>query len=109
VRRPGGALAHVRTTNVPSTGESSVRPKRRRAIDGFTANGIKVGSGVVFVRNTTISNNVTAGITITSGYVGLADVALVLNGTALVGAPSVQSIGNVYMYGNKTGDAKPVR
>jgi hypothetical protein len=78
-------------------------------IDGFTANGIKVASGVVFVRNTTIRNNVTAGITITAGYVGLADVALVFNGTALVGGPKVQSLGNVYMYGNKTGDTNPVR
>jgi hypothetical protein len=78
-------------------------------IDGFTANGIKVASGVVFVRNTTIRNNVTAGITITAGYVGLADVALVFTGTALVGGPKVQSLGNVYMYGNKTGDTNPVR
>jgi hypothetical protein len=78
-------------------------------IDGFTANGIKVASGVVFVRSTTISNNLTAGINITAGYVGLAEVALVLNQTALVGAPKVQSLGNVYMYGNKTGDTNPVR
>jgi hypothetical protein len=78
-------------------------------IDGFTASGITVAAGVVFVRNTTIRNNVTAGITITAGYVGLADVALVFNGTALVGGPKVQSLGNVYMYGNKTGDTNPVR
>jgi hypothetical protein len=48
-------------------------------------------------------------INITAGYVGLAEVALVLNETALVGALKVQSLGNVYMYGNKTGDTKPVR
>lgn len=77
-------------------------------IDGF-ANGIRVASGVVFVRSSTISNNLTAGINLSAGYVGLAEVALVLNGTALVGAPKVQSLGNVYMYGNKTSDTNPVR
>jgi hypothetical protein len=78
-------------------------------IDGFSANGI-LATGVVFVRNTTIRNNVVAGITISSGYLGLADVALVFNGAGLVGpTTSIQLLGNVYIYGNKTGDAKPVR
>ena len=70
-------------------------------IDGFTANGINVETGKVFVRNTTIRNNKTAGITAKSaGQVGLADVALVFNDTATLG-PSIQSIGNVYMFGNR--------
>jgi hypothetical protein len=101
-----GAGTGIHGINVVKAGLVSVLDC---AIDGFTQNGITVASGVVFVRNTTISNNVTAGINITSGYVGLADVALIFNGTGLVGAPSVQSLGPVYMYGNKTGDAKPVR
>jgi hypothetical protein len=71
-------------------------------IDGFKGSGINVGAGKVFVRNTTIRNNVAAGITVTAGTVGIADVALVFNGVGLVG--SVKSLGNVYLFGNKTGD-----
>ena len=70
-------------------------------IDGFTANGINVETGKVFLRNTTIRNNKTAGITVgPAGQVGLADVALVFNDIATVGS-SIQSIGNVYLFGNK--------
>jgi hypothetical protein len=110
-----GAGSGINGINVLSAGLISVEDC---VINGFTANGIKVAAGIVFVKNTTISNNVTAGITIaaapaapstTAAYVALADVALIYNGVALVGAPSVQSLGTVYMYGNKTGDAKPVR
>jgi hypothetical protein len=71
-------------------------------IDGFKGSGIRVGAGRVFVRNTTIRNNVTAGITVTAGQVGIADVALVFNGVGLAG--TVKSLGNVYLFGNKTGD-----
>jgi hypothetical protein len=71
-------------------------------IDGFTGSGISVGAGKVFVRNTTIRNNLTAGITVTAGQVGIAEVALVFNGVGLAG--SVKSLGNVYLFGNKTGD-----
>src|SRR6267142_3859242 len=68
-------------------------------IDGFTGNGINVDTGKVFVRNTTIKNNKTAGITAGSaGQVGLADVALVFNDIATVGS-SIQTIGNVYLFG----------
>jgi len=70
-------------------------------IDGFTANGINVETGRVFVRNTTIRNNKAAGITAKSaGQVGLADVALVFNDTATLGS-TIQSIGNVYLFGNR--------
>jgi len=69
-------------------------------IDGF-ANGINVAGGAVFVRNTTIRKNRTAGIAVTSGQVGLADVALVFNEVALASPSSVQSLGNVYMFGNR--------
>ena len=71
-------------------------------IDGFKGSGIRVGAGRVFVRNTTIRNNVTAGITVTTGQVGIADVALVFNGVGISG--SAKSLGNVYLFGNKTGD-----
>ncbi|MGI9068890.1 MAG: right-handed parallel beta-helix repeat-containing protein [Pyrinomonadaceae bacterium] len=39
-------------------------------IDGFKGSGIRVGAGRVFVRNTTIRNNASAGITVTAGQVG---------------------------------------
>ena len=71
-------------------------------IDGFKGSGIRVGSGRVFVRNTMIRNNVTAGITVTAGQAGIAEVALVFNGVGLAGP--VKSLGNVYLFGNKTGD-----
>jgi hypothetical protein len=71
-------------------------------IDGFKGSGINVAAGLVFVRNTTIRNNAVAGITVTAGRVAIADVALVFNGVGLTG--SVKSLGNVYLFGNKTGD-----
>src|SRR6267143_159362 len=49
-----GASTGINGINVVSAGLVSVLDC---AIDGFTQNGIKVASGVVFVRNTTISNN----------------------------------------------------
>ena len=70
-------------------------------IDGFTANGINVETGRVFVRNTVIRNNNVAGITVRSaGQVGLADVALVFNDTATQGS-TIQQLGNVYVFGNR--------
>ena len=72
-------------------------------IDGFKSQGIQVGMGNVFVRNTTIRNNVGGGISVKLGATaGLADVALVFNGVGITG--SVKSLGNVYLFGNKTGD-----
>lgn len=72
-------------------------------IDGFKTNGINVGAGRLFVRNTTIRHNANAGIAIKVGtQVGLADVALVFNGVGIQGA--ARSLGNVYLFGNATGD-----
>lgn len=72
-------------------------------IDGFKSSGIYVGMGTVFVRNTTIRNNVTAGITVKAGAkAGLADVALVFNGVGISG--TTKQVGPVYLYGNTTGD-----
>ncbi|HEY5883189.1 MAG TPA: right-handed parallel beta-helix repeat-containing protein [Pyrinomonadaceae bacterium] len=85
--------------NIISAGSVSIEDC---VIDGFKGSGIRVGAGSVFVRNTTIRNNVTAGITVTAGQAAIADVALVFNGVGIVG--SVKSLGNVYLFGNKTGD-----
>lgn len=72
-------------------------------IDGFKSSGIYVGMGMVFVRNTTIRNNVTAGITVKPGTrAGLANVALVFNAVGISG--TVKRLGQVYLYGNTTGD-----
>src|SRR5882672_9684119 len=80
--------------NVVSSGFVSVEDC---VIDGF-ATGINVDTATVFVRNTTIRKNRTAGINVRAGQVGLADVALVFNEIATVGA-TIQSLGNVYMFG----------
>jgi hypothetical protein len=70
-------------------------------IDGFGTNGITVEAGQVFVRNTTIRNNMGAGISVAAGrgQVGITDVSLAFNGTGLVGA--VTQFNNIVMYGNK--------
>lgn len=81
--------------NVVSAGYVSIEDC---VIDGF-AIGINVDTATVFVRNTTIRKNKTAGINAKSGLVGLADVALVFNEVATVGS-TIQSLGNVYMFGN---------
>ena len=77
-------------------------------IDGFGNNGINVGAGVVFVRNTTIRNNGGAGINVaTGGQVALVDVTLTFNATGLAGASeSISSFASVVRYGNKSGDPK---
>ena len=93
-----GVRSGVNGINIIAAGFVSVEDC---VIDGFIKNGINVAAGGVFVRNTTIRNNGAAGIAVTSGQVGLADVALVFNDVALVGSSSVQSLGNVYMFGNR--------
>ncbi len=95
-----GAGTGANGINVISAGSVSIEDC---VIDGFNTNGINVGAGKVFVRNTTIRNNVTAGIAIKpGGQVGLADVALVFNGVGISG--TAKSLGNVYLFGNRTGD-----
>jgi hypothetical protein len=80
-------------------------------IDGFTANGINVVAGVVFVRNTTIRNNAKAGINVgpSGAQVGMTDVSLIFNGTGVTSpAGSVVFFNNVVFYGNSGGDpARP--
>src|SRR5260370_400013 len=56
-------------------------------IDGFTLNGLNVAAGKVFVKNTTIRNN-KVGVNAAAGSsVAITDVAVVFNGTGLVGSP----------------------
>ena len=73
-------------------------------IDGFNSNGIYVGSGTVFVRNTTIRNNGKAGIIISAGRVALADVAIVFNGRGFAGSIAPVSLAHVHLFGNRAGD-----
>ena len=56
-------------------------------IDGFTANGLNVAAGKVFVKNTTIRNNKVGVNAAAASSVAITDVAVVFNGTALVGSP----------------------
>jgi uncharacterized protein (DUF1697 family) len=57
----------------------------------------------VFVKKTTIRNNVGPGINVaTGGQVAMTDVSLIFNGTATAGAASsITSSNNVVLYGNK--------
>lgn len=95
-----GSGSGVNGINIISAGSVSIEDC---VIDGFKSNGINAGAGRVFVGNSTLRNNLTAGIAIKPGaQVGLADVALVFNGVGIAG--SAKSLGNVYLFGNKTGD-----
>jgi hypothetical protein len=57
-------------------------------IDGFTGSGLNVAAGKVFVKNTTIRNNKVGVNAAASSSVAITDVALVFNGTGLIGSPS---------------------
>ena len=75
-------------------------------IDGFKENGINVQSGNLFVRNTTIRNNVVAGINVASpAQAGISDTSLVYNGSGLVGP--VVKFCCVVLFGNQNGDPAP--
>ena len=90
----------INGVNIIESGKVSIEDC---VIDGFKSSGIYIGMGNVFVRNTTIRNNVTAGITVKSGAkAGLVDVALVFNGVGISG--TAKQVGPVYLYGNTTGD-----
>ena len=76
-------------------------------IDGFVTTGINVRAGALFAKNTSIRNNRT-GINLTGGQLGLNDVSLVSNDTALAGTfTSMTWFNNVVLFGNRTGDSKP--
>ena len=76
-------------------------------IDGFTKNGINLGAGQLFVRNTSIRNNAGAGINVAANaQLGIAASALTFNATAIASAGSVSTFDDVVMYGNKSGDPK---
>src|SRR5438128_11672943 len=69
-------------------------------IDGFTKNGINVVAGAVFVKNTAIRNNIIGVAAAPGAQVGLTDVEVVFNATALVGGPSIVQFNNVVLYRN---------
>lgn len=95
-----GLSTGINGVNIIESGKVSIEDC---VIDGFKSSGIYVGMGTVFVRNTTIRNNVTAGITVKAGAkAGLVDVALVFNGVGIAG--TAKQVGPVYLYGNTTGD-----
>jgi hypothetical protein len=75
-------------------------------IDGFTASGINVQAGRMFVRNTTIRNNAGTGLNVTGGSgVAISDSSLIFNGTGLAG--DVTKYCCVVLFGNKNGDPPP--
>ena len=75
-------------------------------IDGFTANGINVQAGTLFVRNTTIRNNAGTGINATGAAgAAISDTTVIFNGTGLAGA--VVRYCCVVLYGNKNGEPPP--
>lgn len=69
-------------------------------IDGFVGAGINVAAGNVFVKNTSIRNNKTGVNAAAAAQVGLTDVAVVFNGTGLVGGTAIVSINNVVVFKN---------
>jgi hypothetical protein len=75
-------------------------------IDGFTANGINVQAGTLFVRNTTVRNNAGTGINATGAAgAAISDTTVIFNGTGLAGA--VTKYCCVVLFGNKNGDPPP--
>jgi hypothetical protein len=69
-------------------------------IDGFTAAGVHVAAGQVFISNTTIRNNGDVGLAVEgTGQCGIEDVNIVFNNTAVVG--SITKFNNIVLYGNK--------
>lgn len=98
-----GAGSGINGINIVSASKVTVEDT---VIDDFKENGINVQSGNLFVRNTTIRNNVVAGINVaTSAQAGISDTSLVYNGTALVGP--VTKFCCVVLFGNQNGDPAP--
>ena len=93
-----GAGSGVQGINVIAANRVSIEDS---VIDGFNTNGLSVAAGQVFIRNTTIRNNVGAGISVASqkAQVAISDVSVIFNGTGLAG--TVTQLSNVVMYGNK--------
>lgn len=75
-------------------------------IDGFTANGINIQAGTLFVKNTTVRNNPGTGINATGAAgAAISDTTVIFNGTGLAG--TVTQYCCVVLYGNKNGDPPP--
>lgn len=90
---------------VTSAGKVSIEDV---VIDGFKTNGVSVRSGQVFITNTTIRNNVDAGINVSliGAFVAVSDVNMIFNGAGFVG--DVTTYHDVVLYGNKS-DPQPPR
>jgi hypothetical protein len=69
-------------------------------IDGFTAAGVHVAAGQVFISNTTIRNSGDVGLAVEgTGQAGIEDVNIVFNNVGMAGA--INKFNNVVLYGNK--------
>lgn len=101
-----GAVTGIQGIRVIAANSVSVE---NTVIDGFSKNGIIVDAGQVFVSNTTIRNNVVAGISVapSGAQLGLSGVNFVFNGAGLAGPMSaVTTFKDIVFYGNKSGDKK---
>jgi hypothetical protein len=98
-----GVGTGINGINVVSASKVSVEDC---VIDGFTADGINVQAGTLFVNNTAIRNNAGTGINVVgSAQAGVSDTTLTFNGTGLAGA--VTKYCCVVLFGNKNGDPPP--
>jgi hypothetical protein len=92
----GGGIS-VNGVNVLAANKVSIEDS---VVDGFTAAGIHVAAGQVFISNTTIRKNGDVGLAVEgTGQAGIEDVNIVFNNTAVVG--SITKFNNVVLYGNK--------
>jgi hypothetical protein len=92
-----GGGTSVNGVNVLAANKVSIE---NTVIDGFTAAGVHVAAGQVFISNTTIRNNGDVGLAVESpGQCGIEDVNIVFNNTAVVG--SITKFNNIVLYGNK--------
>lgn len=106
-----GAATGINGINIIAANQVSVEGC---IIDGFTKNGINAAAGMLFVKNCSIRSNANAGIFVGAGVtLGIVGTTLTFNGTATDtekradGPPAViNQLGNVVMFGNKTGDPK---
>ena len=93
-----GAGSGINGINILAANKVSIEDT---VIDGFTASGINVAAGGVFVSSTTIRNN-KVGVNVASGQVAMTDVSVVFNVTGLVGGSAIVSFNDVVLYGNTT-------
>ena len=92
----GGGVG-INGVNVLAANKVSIE---NSVIDGFTAAGVHVAAGQVFISNTTIRNNGDVGLAVEgTGQAGIEDVNIVFNNVGMAG--SVTKFNNIVLYGNK--------